>query len=373
MCKKIAINLISFSNDRKVGTLVFTQRLLRVWFKKFGYKYKFIIYVQEHIPIATFDILLSKNIKIIKVPKFKNSFHRIIFEQTLFYKYIEDVDIIFSPSLSMPLFAKGIKIITLHDMIPFIDKKKYNFIRNIYVKLFTRLYVKYCDHIITVSSNSKNDIVKFTKCPPAKISIVYNFIPKEEFISTKKLDNAKSQFDLELKKPYFLTVCTLQPGKNIERLIDAFAIFNEEFPNHKLFIVGGYGWGYDSILKKAKGSSSSNNIVFLGYRDEIELQMLYKNSIGVVYVSLYEGFGIPPLEGFMFNKLCVASNNSSLPEVVGEAGILVDPYDTNDIARGLKNFMYSDCLKCNIPKQLSKFDPFEQAQKFDNIIQKSLS
>ncbi|MDE6379466.1 MAG: glycosyltransferase family 4 protein [Muribaculaceae bacterium] len=371
--KTVAINLISFSSDHQVGTLVFTKRLMKEWLNTFSPNYNIIIYIQSHLSPEVFNIPNLQNITIIKVPKFKNSIHRIFFEQTIFYKYIKKSDIFFSPSLSMPLFVQSYKIVTFHDMIPYINKKKYGFIRNAYVKLFSYLYAKYSNKIITVSENSKNDIIRFLKCDNSKIDIVYNFISRNEIISNEHISRIRTHTDIDLSTPYFLTVCTLQPGKNIERLIDAFSIFNKDYPTHKLFIVGGYGWGYETILKKIKESSSSHNIVLLGYRDDAQLQMLYKYCIGVVYVSLYEGFGIPPLEGFMFNKLCVASNNSSLPEVVGEAGILVDPLDINDIARGLKNIMSSNNLLINIPKQLSKFDPTEQAKKFDNIIKKSLS
>lgn len=366
--KKVGINLISFANDRKVGTLVFTQRLLKLWFDLYSDQYEVFVYIQKHLSPEVFNIPLKDNIKIIKVPKFRNSIHRILFEQTLFYRYLENTDIIFSPSLSMPLFGKGIKIITIHDMIPFIDKNKYGIIRNFYVKSFTKLYTRFCDKIITVSTNSKVDIVKFTKCKPDKITIVYNFIPEDEILPQEKFDEITYLNDIDLKSPYFLTVCTLQPGKNLERLIDAFDIFHKNNPQYKLYIVGGKGWNYQSILNKISHSSSCKDIVSLGYRDDEVLQVLYKNCSGVLYVSLYEGFGIPPLEGFMFNKICLASNNSSLPEVVGKAGILVDPLDKEKIALGMKSLINEEQAYKFIVDQIKKFNPNDQVAKFNKII-----
>lgn len=367
--KTIAINLISFANDRMVGTLVFTRRLLKEWIRHYGENYEIHVYMQNHLSLDVFGIPELNNITIIKVPQFRNSIHRILFEQTLFYRYLKPADIYFSPSLSMPLFAKGKKIVTLHDMIPFINKNKYGIIRNSYVQIFTQLYVKHSDKIITVSSNSKKDIIKYTECNPENIKVVYNFIPKEEKLSATILEELSSKTDIDLSKPFFITVCTLQPGKNLERLIDAFSIFHKENENYRLFIVGGNGWNYESIIDKISKSSARDNIIRLGYRDDAELQMLYRFCEGVVYVSLYEGFGIPPLEGFLFNKICLASNNSSLPEVVGKAGLLVDPYDSNEIAEGLRRLIHEKEAYKHIQEQLTKFDSFLQVSIFNKIIQ----
>ena len=118
----------------------------------------------------------------------------------------------------------------------------------------------------------------------------------------------------------------MQPAKNIDGLIDAFHLFHLENPSFYLYIVGSKGWNYRNLFTQVEKYNLEDRVIFTGYLDDSELSILYSKCIGVVYVSFYEGFGIPPLEGFYHNKSCVASNTSSIPEVVGKAGVLVDPY-----------------------------------------------
>ena len=111
-----------------------------------------------------------------------------------------------------------------------------------------------------------------------------------------------------------------------------------------------------------------DKVFFLGYLDDKKLSTLYSACIGVAYVSFYEGFGIPPLEGFYHNKVCIASSTSSIPEVVGKAGILVNPHEISSIYLGLKLFLKEkEKLTKYIPEQLRKFNPQKQIQVFNDL------
>jgi glycosyltransferase involved in cell wall biosynthesis len=237
----------------------------------------------------------------------------------------------------------------------------------------TRICAKKANHIVTVSENSKSDIIEYLSISPQKITVIYNFILESEDVC-KQGDGdsciiAKNGDILMINKPFFVSVSTLQPGKNIEGLITAFSAFSEKNPQYYLYIVGNKGWGYDSIFKVARKLNICDKVFFTGYVDDSNLAKLYSNCEGVVYVSFYEGFGIPPLEGFYHNKACVVSDTSSLPEVVGQAGILVNPYNTTSIKDGLESFIQNKChLERHIPTQISKFNSDIQVLKFKNVL-----
>ena len=371
--KRIAINLISFSNTKSVGTFVFTKRILSELFKNYLKDYVFIIYIQKGISIKDFCIPISDNIKIINVPKFKRSYFRIIFEQTLFYFYLKKCDVFFTPSLSLPIFAHGKKILTIHDMIPFWEKNKYSFLIRHYVIFMTRIAAKVSKAIVTVSESSKNDIIKYLKLNHDKVHVIYNFILNNEDVIKNNIINdteliTNHSLKISLNVPFFLTVSTLQPAKNIDGLIKAFALFKKRNPNYYLYIVGNKGWNYSNLFELVKLYKLERYVIFTGYLDDIALSRLYSNCIGVIYVSLYEGFGIPPLEGFYHNKICVASNISSIPEVVGNAGYLVDPYSIDSIAIGMESLINDVENKSKfIPIQIKKFTPKDQINKLIDL------
>lgn len=369
----IAINLISFSSTKSVGTLVFTKRILCELFRRNANNLSYIIYLQKGIPLDTFCIPESSNIKVVRVPRFSNSILRIVFEQTLFYFYLKKSDIFFTPSLSLPIFVPGKKILTIHDMIPFWDKNKYSFIIRYYVILMTHLAARMSDCIVTVSESSKRDIIKYVNITPKKIHVIYNFILDNEDVIKKRTVQQNTLLvndgiNLRLDVPFFLTVSTLQPAKNIDGLIKAFALFKKKNSSYYLYIVGNKGWNYNSLFDLVKQYKIEENVIFSGYLDDDALSILYSYCKGVVYVSFYEGFGIPPLEGFYHGKICVASNISSIPEVVGNAGYLVDPYDINSIANGMELLINDVENKVQfIPQQLQKFVPENQIKKLIDL------
>lgn len=371
--KTVAINLISFSNTKSVGTFVFTKRILCELFVRYLNDFLFVIYIQKGILCDDFCIPSKANIKIVRVPKFRSSAHRIIFEQTLFYFYLKECDVFFTPSLSLPLFAPGKKILTIHDMIPFWDKNKYSFIIRHYVILMTRWTTKFSDAVVTVSESSKQDIIKYLNIKSEKVHVIYNFILNSENVIIKRNpQEAKLKINdginLRLDVPFFLTVSTLQPAKNIDGLIKAFALFKKNNPSYYLYIVGNKGWNYNGLFDLVKQNNMEKYVIFPGYLDDSLLSILYSYCKGIVYVSFYEGFGIPPLEGFYHGKVCVASNISSIPEVVGNAGYLVDPYDINSIAKGMELLTIDVENRSRfIPEQLEKFVPENQIKKLIDL------
>lgn len=364
---RVNVNLIGFSSNKSVGTLIYTKRLFRQIFENPPQDIKFVFYAQELFDFS--DFKLPQDSEIIRVPNMANPFVRRIYEHTVFRFKLKSADYLFTPHLTVPLFITNMKqIVIIHDMVPFKVGSKYGKLKLSLLKFESKQAARMAYKILTVSYNSKHDICDITKINANKVEVIYNFITKDEKVIVGK-KNDSYLLSYNLTKPYFITVATLQPGKNIELLIEAFSTFIKDNPDYQLCIVGNKGWGFNNIYKVAQDLGVEKDVVFTGYADDETLDALYTSCFGVVYVSLYEGFGIPPLEGFYHGKAAITSNNSSLPEVVGDAAVMVNPRDVDSIASGFSDFIQKKSeLEKNTSKQKEKFSPNIIVEKFLNVI-----
>lgn len=374
--KYIGINLIAWHSNKLTGAGKYMQRLFYAMGEMDLRRYHFYIYLQKGIDERIFHIPKDCDYDIIRVPKLNNIILRALFEQTFFYLWIRKCDILFAPIYTNPLMGRWKNVITLHDIASFIYPVKYSRLKQYWINLSARYMVKYSDLIITVSENSRKDIINILNVDPEKIKVIYNFITSGEIIVKNDIYNPKKQIifskkgqPMNIEKPYFVTVASLQPHKNLLGLIKAFALFREEHLNYKLYIVGGAVYNYNILYNHVHKENLADAIIFTGYLDDIEVNKLYSCCEAVVYVSFYEGFGIPPLEGFYHGKVCIVSNTSSIPEVAGEAGIYADPYDIYSIKSAMEEFILNgEKYKVNIQKQILKFNPHTEIEKFFQII-----
>jgi len=219
------------------------------------------------------------------------------------------------------------------------------------------------DRIITISRNSKQEIIDLLKVPEDKVTVTYlgaTDAYRPIFIN----EELKIKFRLKYGIPdnFLLYVGTIEPRKNLSRLIEAFYLFKKETPKSeevKLILVGGQGWLYNEIFSRVRELKMENEIIFTGYVSNEDLPFLYNMAMAFVYPSLYEGFGLPPLEAMSCGTPVISSNTSSIPEVVGDAGILVDPYNVNDWASAISQLAGSSILRSELSSkgliQASKF------------------
>lgn len=198
------------------------------------------------------------------------------------------------------------------------------------LKYWTAMSVKKAKKIITISNFSKNEIVKYYGIDSDKIIVVYPGVDGKIYKPKRTLG----------KKDYILYVGTLQPRKNIIGLIDAFSQVKLKNKLH-LKIVGQKGWLYQNIFDEVKKRGLEKKIIFSDYVKEDELVSLYQNAVCLVLPSFYEGFGIPVVEAFACGCPVVAADSSSLPEIVGGAGLLIDPNVPSSIAKAIDR-IYSD-------------------------------
>lgn len=206
---------------------------------------------------------------------------------------------------------------------------------------WTEYSVRKAKKVITISQSSKDDIIKYYKIPSEKVAVVH--------LGLKALSMEKEQSDLKkfgIIKPFILFVGTLQPRKNISRLIEAFSKLPPEIRNnHQLVIVGKKGWLFDEILSAPEKFSVERSVLFLDYVSDQDLPEFYKKAEVFVLPSLYEGFGLPVLEAMRYGCPVITSNVSSLPEAGGDAAVYCDPEDVNSIKDVIKNVLTEDNLR----------------------------
>lgn len=288
-------------------------------------------------------------------PSFGSHVMRVAYEQIVLPVKAWGLDALFSPCVANPVVHPGCRTITtIHDITPFVVHDKYGFLQQTYVRWITRVLALTSDRVITVSENSRTDLTTVLGLQEAKIDVIYN--------SIRPRDLAHVSYG-----NYFLCVGALQPAKNIQNTIRAFALFSEKYDdnNHLLLIVGGSGQAVETYRPLIRELNMESRVKLTGYVPDHELESLYAGCTGLIMLSLYEGFGIPPLEALSWNKPSIVSNVSSLPEVVGETGIQVDPLNCEEAAWAMKCIAQApEKYLRGREDQLSKFSPEPQAEKF---------
>lgn len=224
-------------------------------------------------------------------------------------------------------------IVTIHDLIPYVmpEVVRTSFLRRFIMEMPE--IIARTHHIISVSETSKNDIIRLFKVNPQKISVVpsapaagFTLLPPE-WVRATLLQKYR------LHQPYILYVGGLNPRKNVAELICAYAKIYRELPHSELLVLpGGEGRHLQKLRSLVDAFDLNNAVIFPGFVDSADLPLLYNGASLFVYPSLYEGFGLPPIEAMACGTPVITSNTSSLPEVVGDAALLVNPHDTLRLA-----------------------------------------
>jgi glycosyltransferase involved in cell wall biosynthesis len=257
----------------------------------------------------------------------------------------------------------------LHDLI-FLHYPKYHLAYNRWYLTFTMpLYLKAAEIIVTPSECSKQDAIKFYKLPESKIKVIYEapaptFKPIADPI---KLDRVRQTYNLPQK--FVLHVGTIEPRKNLSRLLDAFQSLLTDWPDLKLVLVGKKGWLYDPFFRHLQTLGLQECVFFPGYVEEADLPAFYQLAELFVFPSLYEGFGLGPIEAMACGTPVISSKRSSLPEVVGEAGLLIDPIDTADLTTALRRVLTDPELRADLRQRgLAQAQKFSWAKATDELL-----
>lgn len=363
----VGINLIAQHTQTGTGPFSYIKRILNQMGKYQTPDCRFIIYKQKHIPKEYFEIPPELNATFVDVPTLGNGIKRILFEQTLFYFYIKKCDAFYSFCTSMPLLVRAKRYFTLHDVYYLTFSKRYGKIKTLYLKWITKLYIKQSWKVFTVSEYSKNEICNLLRVNRNKVKITYNFVlPSSQKRATYSNIKDVNGNTVDLNKQFFLYVGSLQPGKNIQGMVDGFRLFTEKNPDWQLIIVGKPTHKGESIINYIQ---NKDKVFYLGYQPGNIVDYLFSKCFATVLLSFCEGFGIPPIEGFLYGKPTLVSDRTSLPEVAGEAGVKVNPYNIQEISDGFETLtkQYNDYAR-KVQGQLKKFSPENSVETFMKTI-----
>ena len=279
----------------------------------------------------------------------------------------EKLDVLHSTSITsrIPVGYRGKCVVTFHDLAIYNQPQCYPKIKRVKVKAVSSLMAKKADKIIAVSESIKSDIIKIFRIADEKIKVIYSGLDKR-FFDNPKIEIEKIKGKFGISKKYILFLGTLEPIKNITRLIEAFAKFKQQQKNrfnkcnYQLVLAGKRGWLSNQYQILIKDLKLSKDVITTGYIIGDEIVPLFKGADFFVMPSLYEGFGMTVLEAFATGTPAIISNVSSLPEIAGDAAYFINPIDTDEIAKSLIEFSIDENLR-----NFYRLKGLEQARKFD--------
>ncbi len=317
----------------------------------------------------------STNLKIITLP-IKASIRplRLITEQLLlpFYLLFFKIKVIFSLGYTSPWISPAKSIVTIHDLNWHYHPEDFTWFGRLIWEFTTRLSAKTAHHIITDSTASANSITSVLDIPATKCTAILHAAPEKIKLSSKQI--SKRLKNLNIHGPYLFTVISGHPHKNLITLLCAFKDLISDFPNLKLVVCGLNGRADKKNQAYIKKSDLKRKVKFLGFVDREDLVALYQHCALFVFPSAYEGFGYPVIEAMQYQAPVVSSNAFSLKQVVGQAGLLVNPYDANKFTQAIKKVLTSKKLTKDLviegKKRLIALQWEDTAQKTLNTITK---
>lgn len=317
----------AFSKNRS-GTENYSFQLLKA-FSKIDHKNQYIIYLRlQGLTLRSWPDNF----------KFENLNFKYLWTQVglALQTFKDNLDVLFVPAHTLPIIRKlGLKtVVTVHDLGSQYLPQMHQLKQRLYLSFMQKRQLQGATKIIAVSKATKEDLVRKIGIDPQKISVIYEGFDKRLF----KYYNLKP-------KNYYLFIGTVQPRKNLERVIRAVS-----YTKANLVIAGQKGWLSDEIYKLPKKLGIENRVKFLGYVPDEKLPKLYSGAIALVFPSLFEGFGLPILEAQACGCPVITSNVSSMPEIAGKGAILVNPYSVDDIKNAMLKLSMNHELKTKLTK-----------------------
>jgi glycosyltransferase involved in cell wall biosynthesis len=319
---KIAVYANEIAKKGSFGVKIYSREILK-GILRFDKKNRYVLYSSSDISgFFDGDVVFS----LIKPKKF--------WAFTAFASRIKKdrPDVLFVPIQIYPFWKKSsIKtVVVVHDLAFLLFPGHFTWIKRKLLAFHTKRAVLLSDKVIVPSEATKKDILKFYKVEESKIRVIPHGFNANLLEMARKGDSRV--LELTNGKPYILFVGSIQPRKNLIRLIEAFEEIAKKESGLKLVICGGKGWMYEEIYAKIAKSQFSHAIIMTGDVSDDLLSSLYKNALFFVFPSLYEGFGLPVIEAMSFGLPVVCANNSSIAEIAGDAALYFDEYGVSDMA-----------------------------------------
>jgi len=329
------------------------------------HQHEFVLFVlEEDIPLFDFA---RKTMTLVPVPeRFRPPVRNILWHQTVLPGLCRQhrLDVLHVPSYRRLLWRKPCPLVaTIHDLAPFRIPGKYDWARMFYGRVVARTLARRQDAVIVISENTARDVETFFGLSRERLTVIHNGVDHERFCpgirDAAKLAVAQKY---SLARPFFLYVARLEhPGKNHVPLISAFEEFKAATRSEWQLAFGGSDWhGAEAIHQAIASSPFAGDIRCLGFVPDDQLPELYRAADVFVYPSLYEGFGMPPIEAMACGCPVISSTSGSLGEVVGDAAAKVEPRDIHSMARELYNLATNSALRNHL-----RAAGLAHARKFD--------
>lgn len=328
----IAINARAAFHQPRTGLEEYTYQLLRhlVWQAQILHREKQLLFYSPtwaHMP----QEFLSATIKVLHSPYLWTQLRlgaQIIWDRP---------DVFFNTEQILPIGAPRASVVTVHDLAYEVFPHCYPVWHRRYLRMVTKHAVRHAKRIIAVSERTKRDISKYYGVPQHNIEVVYHGFTKRTLPhQSESLENI-ALHSLPTKKPYFLFVGRMEFKKNVAGVIRAFEVLHERTKKDvDLVLAGPPGFGYAQIMDFLAHSPQKSRIHYMGYVDDTTKEQLYTHALALVFISFYEGFGLPILEAQSLGIPVIASNTSCIPEIAGDGALLVNPREISDIAYALQ-------------------------------------
>lgn len=344
---KIAVNTRFLIKGRLEGMGLFTYEVVR----------RLVEQHSEHTFIFFFDrpydpsFVFGKNVEpVVLFPPARHPFLFVWWFEWSVVRALEELkpDVFLSPDNFLSLRAKLKTVLVTHDIAHAHFPEQVSFFHRKYYQFFAPKFNRKAQRIVTVSHFTKQDLIRQYQIQPSKIAVACNGCrPFFQPLAEAEKRHVREQYaDLE---PYFFYVGAVHPRKNVHRLIAAFDQFKQRTETPvKLLVAGRFAWKAGEVKAAFEASSFKKDIKFLGYVEDTELARLMGAAFACTYISQFEGFGVPVLEAMYCDVPVITSNTSSLPEVVGEAGLLVDPYSVGAIAGAMESIWEDENLRADL-------------------------
>lgn len=259
------------------------------------------------------------------------------------------LDLFYSPDFVLPPQLSGRRLLTVHDLAFLVHPECAVPSLGWYLRRAVPRSIARADLLLADSEHTRQDLVRLLNVPPERVEVLYPGVePAFHPMERTTLGEVRARYDLPER--FLLTVGTIEPRKNLPRLLEALS----GLPEHlrlPLVVVGRPGWLYEETFAAVKRYGLQKGVRFLGFVPQEDLPALYNLALALLYPSLYEGFGLPPLEALACGTPVLTSRVSSLPEVVGEAAVLVDPADVSSIREGLRRLLEDEELRTRLREQ----------------------
>jgi glycosyltransferase involved in cell wall biosynthesis len=279
-------------------------------------------------------------------------------------------DVLYSPGFAPAFFSPVPQVVTLHDLIGMAFPGNQGKVSSFYWSSWLPMTVKRAKRVVASSEHTRRDAEKFLKIPASAIRVVPLAVAETFRVIDDSSAISRILEKYKIRGPFFIAVGTLEPRKNYQRLLEAYAQLKAHKKNgFSLVIVGKPGAAAPALQILVRELGLEKEIKFLGYIDNEELTVLYNAALGYVVVSHYEGFGLPVLEGMSCGLSGIVANNTSLPEVAGDAALAVRPESIDDIAHAMRDLFENASLRSELKmRALSRSKNYSMRKTADQMI-----